>query len=93
MRARSPLSSAWRRNSARCRSISLYIGFDCVLRRLGAERQQIAHRLSELYRRHRVIGFNTYGEQYRSMHVNQTFTGVALGYRRAKVPAETPEAK
>jgi hypothetical protein len=64
-------------------AVSLYIGFDCVLRRLAAERAQIAHRLSDLYRRHRVIGFNTYGEQYRSMHVNQTFTGIALGYRRA----------
>lgn len=63
--------------------VSLYIGFDCVLRRLGAERNQIAHRLSDLYRRRRVVGFNTYGEQYRSMHVNQTFTGIALGYRRA----------
>ncbi len=65
-------------------AVSLYIGFDCVLRRLAAERQQIAHRLSDLYRRRRVIGFNTYGEQYRSMHVNQTFTGIALGYRRAE---------
>ncbi|MCI4677591.1 FIST C-terminal domain-containing protein [Rhodoblastus acidophilus] len=62
-------------------AVSLYIGFDCVLRRLGAERNQIAHRLSELYRAHRVVGFNTYGEQYRSMHVNQTFTGIAFGHR------------
>jgi hypothetical protein len=65
-------------------AVSLYIGFDCVLRRLAAERSQIAHRLSDLYRAHRVVGFNTYGEQYRSMHVNQTFTGIALGYRDAK---------
>jgi hypothetical protein len=67
-------------------AVSLYIGFDCVLRRLAAERQQIAHRLSDLYRRRRVIGFNTYGEQFRSMHVNQTFTGIALGYRRIEPP-------
>ena len=26
-----------------------------------------------------VVGFNTYGEQYRGIHVNQTFTGVAFG--------------
>ncbi len=25
------------------------------------------------------FGFNTYGEQFRSMHLNQTFTGVAIG--------------
>ncbi len=27
----------------------------------------------------RVIGFNTYGEQFNGMHINQTFTGVAIG--------------
>jgi hypothetical protein len=26
-----------------------------------------------------VIGFSTYGEQFRSMHLNQTFSGVAFG--------------
>jgi hypothetical protein len=26
-----------------------------------------------------VIGFSSYGEQYRGMHVNQTFTGIAIG--------------
>ena len=70
------------RMEAELGEVSLYIGFDCILRRLSAERQQLSHRLSELYRRNKVIGFNTYGEQYRSMHVNQTFTGIALGYRR-----------
>jgi signal transduction histidine kinase len=29
-----------------------------------------------------VIGFATYGEQYNAMHVNQTFTGVAIGQPR-----------
>jgi hypothetical protein len=82
--------ATFERMEAELGAVSLYIGFDCVLRRLGAERQQIAHRLSDLYRRRHVIGFNTYGEQYRSMHVNQTFTGLALGYRRAD--AEKPEA-
>ncbi len=81
--------ATFERLEAELGAVSLHIGFDCVLRRLAAERQQIAHRLSDLYRRHRVVGFNTYGEQYRSMHVNQTFTGIALGYRRAE-PAETP---
>jgi hypothetical protein len=31
-----------------------------------------------------VVGFSTYGEQYRSMHVNQTFTGVAIGKAKRK---------
>jgi hypothetical protein len=82
--------STFERLEAELGAVSIYIGFDCVLRRLAAERMQIAHRLSDLYSRRHVIGFNTYGEQYRSMHVNQTFTGLALGYRRAEAGA--PEA-
>jgi hypothetical protein len=61
--------------------IDLVIGFECILRRLDAENRQIKHNISELYRRYQVAGFNTYGEQYNAMHLNQTFTGVALGHR------------
>lgn len=61
--------------------VSMYIGFECLLRRLDAEQHQFARDMSELYRQNRVIGFQTYGEQYGSMHVNQTLTGVAIGRR------------
>ena len=63
--------------------VSLYLGFECVLRRLDAEQHQFARDMSELYRNNKVVGFHTYGEQYRSMHVNQTLTGVAIGKRPA----------
>ena len=33
----------------------------------------------QLYRKFNVIGFGSYGEQFHGMHVNQTFTGVAIG--------------
>ena len=59
--------------------LDLVIGFDCVLRRLDAEARQVRHLISDLYRRYGVVGFETYGEQYRSMHLNQTFTGIAIG--------------
>ena len=62
--------------------VSIFIGFECVLRRLAVEQHQLSREMSELYRRNNVIGFQTYGEQYRSMHVNQTLTGVAIGRRR-----------
>ncbi|WP_176593819.1 FIST N-terminal domain-containing protein [Sphingobium sp. EM0848] len=55
------------------------IAFDCVLNRIDAEQRQIGRAVSELYGRHRVIGFNTYGEQYHALHVNQTFSGLAIG--------------
>ncbi len=55
------------------------IAFDCVLNRIDAEQRQIARDVSQLYARHRVVGFNTYGEQYHALHVNQTFSGLAIG--------------
>ncbi len=62
-------------------AISLYLGFDCIHRRLDAAQRQISRELDDLYRRHHVVGFNTYGEQYHSTHLNQTFSGVAIGRR------------
>ena len=59
--------------------IDVVLGFDCVLRRLDAENRQSFKAISDLYRDNRIIGFGTYGEQYRSMHLNQTFTGIAFG--------------
>ena len=55
------------------------IAFDCVLNRIDAEQRQISRDVSALYARHRVVGFNTYGEQYHALHVNQTFSGLAIG--------------
>jgi len=55
------------------------LGFDCVLRRLDAVNRQVVRGLSEVYEKNHVIGFGTYGEQYQSMHLNQTFTGIAFG--------------
>lgn len=60
----------------------LIIGCECVLRSLEMERTQMKSRMGDLLIRNNVVGFNTYGEQFNAMHVNQTFTGVALGGRR-----------
>ena len=54
-----------------------------MLRRLDARNRQVFRDISELYSVNNVIGFGTYGEQYRSMHLNQTFTGIAFGGRKA----------
>ena len=71
----------FRATEAELGEVSLYLGFDCLHRRLDAEQRQITRELADLYRRHNVVGFNTYGEQYRSMHLNQTFSGLAIGRR------------
>jgi len=80
--ALSSLNDLFEKTEAEIGEVSLYLGFDCVLRRIDAERHQKARDLSELYRDHHVIGFNTYGEQFQSMHLNETFTGIAIGRRR-----------
>lgn len=51
---------------------------DCILRRLEAENSQTRHRISAVLDRYGVTGFNTYGEQFNLVHVNQTFTSLAF---------------
>ncbi len=57
----------------------LVIGCDCILRRLEMEQRGLDKQVGAFLAQHQVIGFSTYGEQYQAVHVNQTFTGVALG--------------
>lgn len=57
----------------------LTIGCDCFLRRLEIEERDDVEPVSAFLRSQKVIGFNTYGEQFNGMHINQTFTGVAIG--------------
>jgi hypothetical protein len=72
----------FRDTEAELGEISAYIGFDCLHRRLDAEQRQIIREMADLYVRNNVVGFNTYGEQFESMHLNQTFSGVAVGKQR-----------
>lgn len=59
--------------------IDLLMGFECILRKLDARHRNIIERLEDLYIKKNIVAFNSYGEQYQSMHINQTFTGVAFG--------------
>ena len=36
-------------------------------------------RVTDLLRGSNTVGFNSYGEQFHGIHVNQTFTGIAIG--------------
>ncbi|NYZ61950.1 FIST N-terminal domain-containing protein [Luteimonas deserti] len=58
---------------------ALVIGCDCILRRVEFEQNGRAAEVGEFMARQRVFGFSTYGEQFNGLHVNQTFTGVAIG--------------
>jgi hypothetical protein len=66
----------------------LVFGCDCILRSLEISQSGLKASVEEILRRNNTVGFNTYGEQSRGVHVNQTLTGIAIGTS----PAEAPDA-
>ncbi|MDP1125239.1 histidine kinase, partial [Klebsiella pneumoniae] len=62
---------------SRLGDLLLTIGCDCFLRRLELEDSGDLEQIGRYLQGQRVMGFNTYGEQFNGMHINQTFTGVA----------------
>lgn len=63
-------------------SLQLVIGCDCVLRTLELEQSQLKSKASRILVEHNVVGFATFGEEFGAMHVNQTFTGAAIGFAK-----------
>ena len=57
----------------------LILGCDCTLRHLEVCQHGLQGRVSGIFQQNNVLGFNSYGEQFQGVHVNQTFTGVAIG--------------
>ena len=56
----------------------LILACDCVFRKIEAEQKQLTGKISDILADNRVVGFSTYGEQFNSIHINQTLTGVAI---------------
>ncbi|MBS1159429.1 MAG: hypothetical protein H6R15_1848 [Proteobacteria bacterium] len=65
----------------------LTLGCDCILRNLEITKKNQKDQAGAEFQRNNTVGFSTYGEQYGSVHVNQTFTGIAIG-----CPPETRDA-
>lgn len=57
----------------------LVLAFECILRKLEISQNHLKESVGEVFRQNNTIGFHTYGEQYRGVHVNQTLVGVAIG--------------
>lgn len=57
----------------------LILGCDCILRHLESKQRGIRDDVGRVLAECNVVGFSTYGEQFRGMHINQTFTGIAFG--------------
>ncbi|HAW08804.1 MAG TPA: FIST domain containing protein [Bacteroidetes bacterium] len=73
------LNDKFREIERKIGDIQLLLGFDCAFRRLEIEGTKSQDEYNNVLKKYEVIGFNTYGEQYNSMHMNHTFTGVAIG--------------
>lgn len=79
--ATEPLAAAreaFERARAQIGEPALVIGCDCILRRLEFQGSGQVDDIGALHRRFNVVGFSTYGEQFNGVHVNQTFTGIAI---------------
>lgn len=59
--------------------IKLVIGNDCLLRRLEIFDKGLQQQVLDILASCNFVGFNTLGEQFNAVHVNQTLTGVAIG--------------
>lgn len=57
---------------------ALVLGCDCTLRRRQAERRNQLAEVGDFLAAHRVFGFSTHGEQFNGLHINQTFTAIAV---------------
>jgi len=73
------LENAFNRVRETIPNIKLTIGFDCILRLVEINQKKLEGDVNRIFRENKVIGFNTYGEQFNALHINQTFTGVVLG--------------
>jgi hypothetical protein len=73
------LDSVFARLNADLGQVEAVLGFDCILRYIEMEQGQMLPQVSRLLADNKVVGFNTYGEQFGTMHMSQTFTGIAFG--------------
>lgn len=51
---------------------------DCILRKVEIVRKGLTKKVEKIFKENQVIGFNSYGEQFMGVHINQTITGIAI---------------
>jgi len=74
------LESAFARVTRDLGTPALVLGCDCILRSIEIGQRGLRDQVGKIFADNNVVGFATYGEQYNAMHVNQTFTGIAIGH-------------
>lgn len=60
--------------------ITMTLGCDCILRNIEITEKQQKEAVGDILQHNNTVGFSTYGEQFGGVHVNQTFTGIAIGH-------------
>ncbi len=63
-------------------NIHLTLGCDCLFRKMEILECNLKEKVEKKINQINLYGFNTYGEQYNSIHVNQTLTGITFGTQR-----------
>jgi hypothetical protein len=58
---------------------AVVVGCDCILRNLEIRRSGLTEDVQRILQANNTVGFSTYGEQCDGLHVNQTFTAIAIG--------------
>lgn len=59
--------------------LEIVLGCDCAARKVAFENAGILDEMSKIYADHNVIGFATFGEQVNTLHMNNSFSCVAIG--------------
>jgi hypothetical protein len=59
--------------------LDVVLGFNCIHCSIEAQGGDQNGAIEQLFKDNGVVGFSCYGEQFMGVHVNQTFTGVAIG--------------
>jgi hypothetical protein len=72
------LRSAFRQVERSIGKPKIVLGCDCILRGLELDQRQLRATIGKIMAENQVCGFGTYGEQFNAMHINQTFTAVAI---------------
>ena len=73
------LEDAFAQVRARIGEPRLVLTCDCILRRLEVVEGGLQDRVDEILTANNAVGFNTYGEQFCGVHINQTLTAIAFG--------------
>jgi len=60
----------------------LIIGFDCAARTVCMEQAGLTAAIEKVFARNHVVGFSALGEQFNTVHVNNSFTALAIGASR-----------